>query len=97
MLQEVIPDTSLEEPDEAVFRRQLRKRLLVVLDRLPAREGRVLKLRHGLEDGRCMSLEQIGRVYRVSKEWIRKIEKSAMAKLKNDDHVRRHLHDFYGF
>ncbi|OEL28810.1 RNA polymerase sigma factor sigC [Dichanthelium oligosanthes] len=93
---EVIPDACTEAPDEAIFRAQLRERLLVVLDRLPAREGHVLKLRHGLEDGRCMSLEQIGGIYRVSKEWIRKIEKSAMAKLRNQD-VRRELDDFSRF
>jgi RNA polymerase primary sigma factor/RNA polymerase sigma factor len=33
-------------------------------------------------------------MYRVSKEWIRKIEKSAMARLRDDDDVRRDLHDF---
>uniref|UniRef100_A0A0A9CHP6 Sig3 n=1 Tax=Arundo donax TaxID=35708 RepID=A0A0A9CHP6_ARUDO len=93
---EVIPDTSLVAPDEAVFRSQLRERLLLVLDGLPAREGHVLKLRHGLEDGKCRSLEQIGGIYRVSKEWIRKIEKSTMAKLRNED-VRRELNDFCGF
>ncbi|CAN6345652.1 unnamed protein product [Urochloa humidicola] len=95
-LSEVIPDASLEAPDEAIFREQLRERLLVVLDRLPEREGHVLKLRHGLEDGRCMSLEQIGGIYRVSKEWIRKIEKAAMAKLRNQE-VRRELDDFCRF
>uniref|UniRef100_A0A0D9WKG5 RNA polymerase sigma factor n=1 Tax=Leersia perrieri TaxID=77586 RepID=A0A0D9WKG5_9ORYZ len=93
---EVTPDTSLEAPDEAMFRRQLRERLLHVLDRLPPREGHVLKLRHGLEDGKCRSLEQIGSIYHVSKEWIRKIEKSAMSKLRNED-VRHELKDFCGF
>ncbi|XP_037473785.1 RNA polymerase sigma factor sigC-like [Triticum dicoccoides] len=93
---DVTPDTSLEDPEEAIFRRQLRERLLLVLDRLPAREGRVLKLRHGLEDGRCRSLEQIGGIYHVSKEWIRKIEKSAMLKLRNED-VHDELKDFCGF
>ncbi|KAM0893868.1 hypothetical protein ACQ4PT_024786 [Festuca glaucescens] len=93
---EVTPDTSLEDPEEVIFRRQLRERLLLVLDRLPVREGHVLKLRHGLEDGRCMSLEQIGGIYHVSKEWIRKIEKSAMSKLRNDD-VHHELKDFCGF
>lgn len=92
----MIPDPRTEAPDEAMFRAQLRERLVAVLDRLPAREGHVLKLRHGLEDGRCMSLEQIGGIYRVSKEWIRKIEKSAMAKLRNQD-VRRDLGDFCGY
>ncbi|CAD6332655.1 unnamed protein product [Miscanthus lutarioriparius] len=95
---EVIPDeaaASAEAPDEAaLFRGQLRERLLLVLGRLPAREGHVLRLRHGLEDGRCRSLEEIGGMYRVSKEWIRKIEKSAMARLRDDDNVRRDLHDF---
>jgi RNA polymerase primary sigma factor/RNA polymerase sigma factor len=95
-MQEVTPDTSLEDPEEVIFRRQLRERLLLVLDRLPVREGHVLKLRHGLEDGRCMSLEQIGGIYHVSKEWIRKIEKSAMSKLRNDD-VHHELKDFCGF
>ena len=65
-----------------------------MLGRLPAREGHVLRLRHGLEDGRFRSLEEIGGMYRVSKEWIRKIEKSAMARLRDDDDVRRDLHDF---
>lgn len=90
------PDTSLEAPDAAIFRRQLRERLLLVLDRLPPREEHVLKLRHGLEDGKCRSLEQIGSIYHVSKEWIRKIEKSAMSKLRNDD-VHDELKDFCGF
>ncbi|KAM3300697.1 hypothetical protein ACQJBY_041619 [Aegilops geniculata] len=93
---DVTPDTSLEDPEETIFRRQLRERLLLVLDRLPAREGRVLKLRHGLEDGRCRSLEQIGGIYHVSKEWIRKIEKSAMSKLRNEE-VHGELKDFCGF
>ncbi|XP_020166992.1 RNA polymerase sigma factor sigC [Aegilops tauschii subsp. strangulata] len=93
---DVTPDTSIEDPEEAIFRRQLRERLLMVLDRLPTREGRVLKLRHGLEDGRCRSLEQIGGIYHVSKEWIRKIEKSAMSKLRNED-VHDELKDFCGF
>lgn len=91
---EVIPDAAAEAPDEAVFRAELRERLLLVLDRLPAREGHVLRLRHGLEGDRCMSLEQIGAIYRVSKEWIRKIEKKAMAKLRDDHHARRDLDDF---
>ncbi|CAM0953285.1 unnamed protein product [Alopecurus aequalis] len=94
---EVTPDTSLEDPEEAIFRRQLRERLLLVLDRLPAREGHVLKLRHGLEDGRCRSLEHIGGIYHVSKEWIRKIEKSAMSKLRNEEAVHHELKDFCEF
>lgn len=94
---EVTPDTSLEAPDEAIFRKQLRERLLLVLDRLPAREGHVLKLRHGLEDGKCRSLEQIGGIYHVSKEWIRKIEKSAMSRLRNEEDVHHDLKDFCGF
>lgn len=91
---EVIPDESASPDEAALFRGQLRERLLLVLGRLPAREGRVLRLRHGLEDGRCRSLEEIGGIYGVSKEWIRKIEKSAMARLRDDDAVRRDLHDF---
>ena len=54
-VQEVIPDeaASPEAPNEAaLFRGQLRERLLLVLGRLPAREGQVLRLRHRLEDGR---------------------------------------------
>ena len=93
----MIPDeaASPEAPNEAaLFRGQLRERLLLVLGRLPAREGQVLRLRHRLEDGRCRSLEEIGGIYRVSKEWIRKIEKPAMAKLRDDEDVHRDLHDF---
>ena len=91
---EVIPDEAAASAEAALFRGQLRERLLLVLGRLPAREGHVLRLRHGLEDGRCRSLEEIGGIYRVSKEWIRKIEKPAMAKLRDDEDVHRDLHDF---
>ena len=55
--------------------------LLIGLD---PRERTVLTLRFGLDNNHSRSLEDIGRVFKISKERVRKIEKKALAKLKNE-------------
>jgi len=55
------------------------KELLV--DLLP-REAEVLKLRYGLEDGQARTLEQVGRIFNITRERVRQIEFKAMKKLR---------------
>ncbi|XP_047327316.1 RNA polymerase sigma factor sigC [Impatiens glandulifera] len=88
---EFIPDLSMEEPLEAVMRQELVHDLQSLLEGLETREKEVLTLRFGLDKNKQqqrMSLEEIGRVFDVSKEWIRKIERSAMAKLREEENLK---------
>lgn len=80
-----MPDTSLKGPEETVTRQHLLKDMYDLLDELNPRERQVLLLRLGLEDHHCMSLQEIGRLYSVSKEWIRKIERTAFTKLRDQE------------
>lgn len=78
-----IADTSESAHPELVAERYF---LLVEIERilstLPAKEARVIRLRFGLEDGKPRLLDEIGREFRVTKERIRQIEASALAKLR---------------
>lgn len=61
----------------------LREQLRAVLDSLPAREAGVVSMRYGLTDAWPKTLNEIGRVYGVTRERIRQIEANAMAKLRH--------------
>ncbi|CAN8254614.1 unnamed protein product [Cochlearia groenlandica] len=80
---EFTPDTTMESPERAVMRQSARKDVHELLEGLEPREKHVMVLRYGLEDYRPKSLEEIGKIFSVSKEWIRKIERRAMAKLRD--------------
>lgn len=82
---EFMPDTSIESPEEVVMHQHMRKDIYKLLKGLDLREKQVLLLRYGLGDHRCKSLEEIGRLFHVSKEWIRKIEKAALTKLRDEE------------
>lgn len=56
-----------------------------LLESLNSREKQVLALRYGLNYCNPKSLEEIGRLFHVSKEWIRKIEKKALTKLREEE------------
>ncbi|HVX16136.1 MAG TPA: sigma-70 family RNA polymerase sigma factor [Pirellulales bacterium] len=62
-------------------REDLRKRLDEVLNSLAERERQVVRLRYGLFDGYCYTLEEIGRIFNVTRERIRQIEAKALTKL----------------
>ena len=53
-----------------------------ILPRLTYREREILKLRYGINDGYCYSKEEVGHIFKVTRERIRQIEKSAVEKLK---------------
>ncbi|KAI9191193.1 hypothetical protein LWI28_004922 [Acer negundo] len=89
---EFMPDMSIKNPEEIVTRQHMKKDLRKLLKSLDTRERQVLVLRYGLKDHRPKSLEEIGRLFRVSKEWIRKIEKKAMTKLRDIETCRSLSH-----
>lgn len=92
---EVTPDTSLKTPSEIVMRQHMREDIFEVLRGLHPRERQVLVLRYGLDDGRCRSLQEIGSLFHVTKEWIRKIERKALSKIRREDiqgELKHYLH-----
>lgn len=91
-LQEITPDATLKTPEEIVMKQHKRKEIHELLEGLDPRERQVLVLRFGLGDGTRRSLEEIGKRFHVSKEWIRKIEKAALTKVRKDELKSRLKH-----
>lgn len=82
-LGDFIEDKNLEAPDSTTMRNILREELLKSMDVLTEREQMILKLRFGFDDGRPRTLEEVGRVYNVTRERIRQIEEKALRKLRH--------------
>lgn len=82
-LGDFIPDEDALAPEDMASYMLLREQLLEVLDTLTERESRVLKLRFGLEDGRPHTLEEVGDIFKVTRERIRQIEAKALRKLRH--------------
>ena len=81
---------STEEKAESVF---LREEIDAMLKGLSPREREVIILRFGLETGRPMTLEEVGRRFKVTREWIRQIETAALRKLRNPTRSKK-IKDF---
>ena len=88
-LGDFIPDDDAPAPAEAASYTLLREQLCEVLHTLTPREEHVLKLRFGLEDGRTRTLEEVGKVFNITRERIRQIEAKALRKLR---HPSRQTH-----
>lgn len=93
MLGDFIPDDKQLSPVDQASKQLLKVHLDEVLDTLSEREARVLKLRFGLERNKQMTLEEVGRVFGVTRERIRQIEAKALRKLKHPSR-RKKLQDY---
>jgi RNA polymerase primary sigma factor len=92
-LGDFIPDEDATAPAEAAAYELLKEQLKDVLDTLSEREENVLRLRFGLDDGRTRTLEEVGKVFGVTRERIRQIEAKALRKLRHPSRSKR-LKDF---
>ena len=92
-LGDFIPDEEAPAPAEAASQMLLKEQLNEVLDTLTEREGKVLRLRFGLEDGRQRTLEEVGKEFNVTRERIRQIEAKALRKLRHPSRSKK-LKDF---
>jgi RNA polymerase primary sigma factor len=92
-LGDFIPDESQLTPVDAASKQLLKNHLDEVLATLSDREARVLKLRFGLEENKQMTLEEVGKVFGVTRERIRQIEAKALRKLKHPSR-RKKLQDY---
>ena len=82
-LMDFLEDTHMAAPVEQVTDLAQREQILEVLGALPLRESSVLRLRFGLDDGRPRTLDEVGRVFGVTRERIRQIEARTLAQLKS--------------
>ena len=92
-LGDFIPDEEAPAPAEAASLTLLKEQLDEVLNTLTEREGKVLRLRFGLEDGRQRTLEEVGKEFNVTRERIRQIEAKALRKLRHPQRSKK-LKDF---
>ncbi|MEU1725134.1 RNA polymerase sigma factor [Nonomuraea sp. NPDC005692] len=80
---DLIEDTEAVSPADAVSFTLLQQQLHSLLDQLSEREAGVITMRYGLADGKPRTLDEIGRVYGVTRERIRQIEAKTMSKLRH--------------
>ncbi len=91
---DLIEDGDAPSPVESAAFLLLREHLEAVLSTLGERERKVVQLRYGLDDGRPRTLEEIGRIFGVTRERIRQIESKTLTRLRDHafaDQLRGYL------
>jgi len=78
-----IEDDTVESPVEGAGQEMLKERISSVLQTLSFREREIIKLRYGLGDGYTYTLEEVGRIFKVTRERVRQIEAKAVRKLQH--------------
>nr|WP_075574599.1 RNA polymerase sigma factor RpoD [Ezakiella massiliensis] len=92
-LGDFIPDEDIPSPQESATNTMLREELFSTLSLLTEREQKVIRLRFGLDDGKVRTLEEVGKVFDVTRERIRQIEAKALRKLRHPKRSEK-LKDF---
>ncbi|MFN3598463.1 MAG: RNA polymerase sigma factor RpoD [Aquificaceae bacterium] len=92
-LRDFIEDKSVPSPEDQVSRKLLREQLIKVLNTLGEKEREILMYRYGLVDGIEYTLEQIGKMFNVTRERIRQLETKAIRKLRHPARAK-YLKDF---
>ncbi len=80
---EFIEDVGSESPMKAASHEMLRERIEALLKTLTFREREIIRLRYGLGDGYTYTLEEVGRIFKVTRERVRQIEAKAVRKLQH--------------
>jgi len=80
---EFIEDSGLPRPDKAANNELLREKIEALLKTLTYREREIIRLRYGLGDGYTYTLEEVGRIFKVTRERVRQIEAKAVRKLQH--------------
>jgi len=94
-LGDFIEDQSQISPADAVINLNLQDQTSQVLQSLSPREGKVIEMRFGLEDGKEHTLEEVGQCFELTRERVRQIEAKALRKLRHPSRSRR-LKSFVG-
>ena len=80
---EFIEDDSIPRPEKAASNDMLRDKIEALLKTLTYREREIIRLRYGLGDGYTYTLEEVGRIFKVTRERVRQIEAKAVRKLQH--------------
>jgi RNA polymerase primary sigma factor len=88
-LGDFIEDDSMPHPLELASQELLKSQIFDALAKLTERERLIIELRFGLEDGRFRTLEEVGRVFGITRERIRQIEAKALRKLRHPSYSRK--------
>jgi len=80
---EFIEDDAIARPDKAAGNEMLREKIEALLKTLTYREREIIRLRYGLGDGYTYTLEEVGRIFKVTRERVRQIEAKAVRKLQH--------------
>lgn len=92
-LVDFIEDTKTIAPGDMAAQSMLHEQLVATLHKLTPREEKVIRLRYGLDDGKQRTLEEVGKVFNVTRERIRQIEAKALRKLRNPTRSKK-LRDY---
>ncbi len=90
-----VEDTLTPTPIQSAYNKMLRERIEAVLDTLPPREARILRMRFGLDNGHTYTLEEVGQKFGLTRERIRQIESKALRRLRHPRRSRQ-LKEYVG-
>jgi RNA polymerase primary sigma factor len=85
---EFVADTNFDRPEHSASNDMLRKEIGKLLKTLTPREREIIKLRYGLDNGYSYTLEEVGRIFQVTRERVRQIEQKAVQKLQQPGRCR---------
>lgn len=88
-LGDFIADEKILSPDQESSRRIISDQVREILNDLPPKERKILEMRHGLLDGYTHTLEEVGKVFGVTRERIRQIEAKAHEKIRQHEKINR--------
>jgi RNA polymerase primary sigma factor len=84
-----IEDDDVDSPVASAGQEMLKERIDVVLKTLSYREREIIKLRYGIGDGYTYTLEEVGRIFKVTRERVRQVEAKAIRKLQHPVRARK--------
>jgi len=84
-----IEDDDVDSPVASAAQEMLKERIDVILKTLSYREREIIKLRYGIGDGYTYTLEEVGRIFKVTRERVRQVEAKAIRKLQHPIRSRR--------
>ncbi|MCD6412135.1 sigma-70 family RNA polymerase sigma factor [bacterium] len=84
-----VPDGKTPSPEQIAARKVLREHIKEILDSLNERERKILIMRFGLEDGVVHTLEEVGKVFGITRERVRQIEAKALEKIRSHQNLKK--------
>jgi RNA polymerase primary sigma factor len=84
-----IEDDAVDSPVASATQEMLKERIDIILKTLSYREREIIKLRYGIGDGYTYTLEEVGRIFKVTRERVRQVEAKAIRKLQHPVRARK--------